>query len=329
MRRRIPAVGLAAAALLVISGLASTALAAGGTGGNLEGTFWVLTRYADGGTMVDVPASVEANATFDAGRIAGKGGCNGFGGDYTVNGASITFGPLISTMMACGAPQDDVEKAYYADLGKAATYTASWGVLTMYDASGAELLVFAAGTPVPLSGPTWHLASYNNGNQAVVGVVAGTDPTIIFGADGTTWGNATCNQFNGSYDANDGTIRIGPLASTRMACPTTEQQDQETAYLAALEASTTYAITGGTLELRDASGALQASFAAGAETPMPVDIGGGTGATEPTAPATSTAPTTDQGSVPAGAIAILAMIGAALLAVMVVLPLRAARSRSR
>jgi heat shock protein HslJ len=326
MRRRISAVGFAAAALMLISSLGSTALAAG-SGGTLEGTVWVLTRYADGGTMVDVPASVEATATFDAGRIAGKGGCNGFGGDYTVSGASITFGPLISTMMACGSPQDDVEKAYFADLGKAATYTASGGALTMYDASGAELLVFTAGVPVPLSGPTWHLASYNNGKQAVVGVVAGTDPTIIFGADGTTWGNATCNQFNGTYDANDPAIKIGPLASTRMACPTTEQQDQETAYLAALEAATTYAISGGTLELRDASGALQASFVAGAETPMPVDIGGGTGATEPTAPATSTTPDAGEGTLPTGALAILAILGAAFVAAAVILPLRTARNR--
>jgi len=194
----------------------------------------------------------------------------------------------------------------------------------MYDASGAEILAFTAGASVPLSGPTWHLVSYNNGKQAVVSVETGTDPTIIFGADGTTWGNATCNQFNGRYDANDGTIKIGPLASTRMACPTAEQQDQETAYLAALEAATTYAISGGALELRDASGALQASFIAAAETPMPVDIGGGTGATEPTAPATSTTPGGEQGGVPAGALAILA---AAFLATLVVLPLRAVRNR--
>ena len=326
MRRRISAVGFAAAALMLISSLGSTAFAAG-TGGTLEGNLWALTRYADGGAMVDVPASVEANATFAEGRIAGKGGCNGFGGDYTVNGASISFGPLLSTMMACGAPQDDVEKAYFADLGKAATYTATADALTMYDASGAEILVFTAGASVPLSGPTWHLVSYNNGKQAVVSVEAGTDPTIIFGADGTTWGNATCNQFNGRYDANDGTIKVGPLASTRMACPTAEQQDQETAYLAALEAATTYAITGGALELRDASGALQASFIAAAETPMPVDVGGGTGATEATAPATSTTPDGGQGNVPTGALAILGILGAAFVAAAVLLPLRAARNR--
>jgi len=327
MRRRISAVGFAAAALMLISSLGSTAFAASGTGGSLEGKLWVLTRYVDGGAMVDAPASVEANATFKDGRIAGKGGCNGFGGDYTVSGASITFGPLLSTMMACGAPQDDVEKAYFADLGKAATYTATADALTMYDASGAEILVFTAGASVPLSGPTWHLVSYNNGKQAVVSVAAGTDPTIIFGADGTTWGNATCNQFNGRYDANDGTIKIGPLASTRMACPTAEQQDQEAAYLAALEATTTYAITGGELELRDAAGALQASFIAAAETPMPVDIGGGTGATEPTAPATSTTPDGGQGSVPAGALAALAILAVAFLATVVVLPLRSVRDR--
>lgn len=326
MRRRISAVGFAAAALLLISGLGSSVLAAGGTGGTLQGPLWSLQRYANGSAMVDVPASVEANATFENSRIAGNGGCNRIGGDYTVDGASISFGPLMSTMMACGSPQDDVEKAYLAALGKAATFTATADTLTMYDASGAELLGFTATAPAPLLGTIWHLGSYNNGRQAVVGIEADTDPTAIFGGDGTLSGNATCNQFNGTFTATDGTVKIGPLATTLMACPTTEQQDQETAYLAALTASTTYTIQGSTLELRDASGALQASFTAGYQAPMPIDNGGGTGATTDTSvPQTSTAPADDgTGTIPAF---LLAIVAVAFVAAAVALPLRAARNR--
>jgi heat shock protein HslJ len=324
MRRRISAVGFAAAALMLISSLGSTAFAASGTGGTLEGPLWTLQRYATGGTMTDVPAGVDANASFADGRTAGKGGCNGFGGDYTVNGATISFGPLMSTMMACGSPQDDVEKAYFADLGNAATYTATADSLTMYDASGTEILVFAATMPAPLRGPTWHLVSYNNGKQAVVTVETGTDPTVVFGEDGTIWGNATCNQFNGTYAATESTIDVGPLATTRMACPTVEQQDQETAYLAALEAATTYTIQGSTLELRDASGALQASFTGVIAVPLPATLDESTGTTEATVPPTSTAPDADQGGMPAGVLAILAV---AFLAMMIVLPLRAVRNR--
>jgi heat shock protein HslJ len=324
MRRRISAVGFAAAALLLISGLGSSVLAAGGTGGTLQGPLWTLQRYANGSAMVDVPAGVEANATFENSRIAGNGGCNRFGGDYTVNGASISFGPLMSTMMACGSPQDDVEKAYLAALGKAATFTATADTLTMYDASGADLLVFTATMPAPLRGPTWHLVSYNNGKQAVVGIEAGTDPTAVFGDDGTISGLATCNQFNGTFSTTDGTIKIGPLATTLMACPTTAQQDQETAYLAALTASTTYTIQGSTLELRDASGALQASFTGVFAVPLPATLDESTGTTEATVPPTSTAPDADQGGMPAGVLAILAV---AFLATMIVLPFRAVRNR--
>jgi hypothetical protein len=60
---------------------------------------------------------------------------------------------------------------------------------------------------------------------------------------------------------------------------------------------------------------------------MPVDVGGGTGATEPTTPATSTAPNATEGGIPTGTLAILAVVVAAFVAAGVILPLRTARNR--
>ncbi len=38
------------------------------------------------------------------GHANGNGGCNGFGGDYTREGDTLTFSRMISTMMACTRP---------------------------------------------------------------------------------------------------------------------------------------------------------------------------------------------------------------------------------
>jgi heat shock protein HslJ len=77
-------------------------------------------------------------------------------------------------------------------------------------------------------------------------------------------GNGGCNQFNGPYAIDGDAIEIGPLVATKMACPAL---DQEGAYFAALEAATTWSISADQLELRDAEGALQVSFTAGASLP--------------------------------------------------------------
>jgi heat shock protein HslJ len=73
-------------------------------------------------------------------------------------------------------------------------------------------------------------------------------------------GNAGCNQYNGPVVVEGDSITIGPLASTKMACADQAAADQEAAFLAALEAATTFEVRNQTLELRDDDGALQVSF---------------------------------------------------------------------
>ncbi len=61
-------------------------------------------------------------------------------------------------------------------------------------------------------------------------------PYIQFGSDGRVSGNSGCNRFTGGYEAaEDGSIKIGPLAATRMACPEPEMA-AEAKFLAMLDA---------------------------------------------------------------------------------------------
>ena len=96
-----------------------------------------------------------------------------------------------------------------------------------------------------LLGPTWRLTSING--QAVV---AGTSVTAEFASEERVSGRAGCNLYFGSARAEDGgRLAVGPLASTMMACAPQSVMDQETQYLATLQAATSYSVSGGELRL--------------------------------------------------------------------------------
>jgi len=232
----------------------------GGTGGTIEGVTWVLKSYDVSGTQKDVPADVYADARFEAGKVSGSAGCNQYNGAAKISGVTIAVTGVSSTMMACPPPASDVETAYLANLNKAASFTATADSLTIFDASGATLLVYSAASGSALTEGQWLVTGYNNGQQAVVSVAAGSAPTAVFGTDGTVSGNATCNNFSGPYKIDGDKITIGPLASTMMACASEELSAQEAAYLAALQSAATYQVRGATLDLRTADDALAVTF---------------------------------------------------------------------
>jgi heat shock protein HslJ len=59
-------------------------------------------------------------------------------------------------------------------------------------------------------------------------------PTLSFLEAGKVSGNASCNRFTGPVELGGGTIHIGTLATTRMAC-LPDIAPQESAYLTALQ----------------------------------------------------------------------------------------------
>jgi heat shock protein HslJ len=106
----------------------------------------------------------------------------------------------------------------------------------------------------PLANTTWALQSLNI-NQLPVGVIQ----TINFSPASTVTGNGGCNQFNGPYTIGGQSLRIGPLATTSIACEEAVTT-QESAYLQALQSTTSYELAGNQLIMRDGSGREVARF---------------------------------------------------------------------
>lgn len=214
--------------------------AASAGGSDLIGTQWILTTL-NGAPLV---AGTTVTAQFDdQGRISGTGGCNSYSGSYTVDGSALTIGPnLISTMMACVAEGVmEQEAAYLAALPTVASYAVDGDTLTLSGADGSAVLVFQAQGNA-LAGVNWIVTGYNNGAEAVVSPMVGTEITLAFSADGSVSGNAGCNNYMGSYTLDGDKITIGPLATTRKMCAEDVMQ-QEALYIKALESSATWSVT--------------------------------------------------------------------------------------
>ena len=92
-------------------------------------------------------------------------------------------------------------------------------------------------------------AAYFVGSEWALTSLGGTPvnsdgvPTLAFAEAGKVSGNATCNRFTGPVELGDGTIRVGALATTKMAC-TPELAPQESAYLLALQNADKVAVEG-------------------------------------------------------------------------------------
>ena len=112
-----------------------------------------------------------------------------------------------------------------------------------------------------MGGTSWIVTGYNNGNQAVVSVVTGTQLTADFSSVGKLSGSAGCNNFSANYEVSGKSIKISSVASTlKMCVDLAGMMEQETQFLKAVETSSTYRIDGKQLELRTADSALAVTF---------------------------------------------------------------------
>lgn len=142
MKSFIAIVLLSVAAISCDSSKKSTAESASGAA--LKGTYWKLTEL--GGNPVTAREGVKEvylRISATDSTVQGNGGCNGFGGNYTLgNGDRIKFSRMISTMMACDGL--DVENALHRALENTDSYVINNDTLQLNRARMAPLARFVA-----------------------------------------------------------------------------------------------------------------------------------------------------------------------------------------
>lgn len=215
----------------------------------LAGTSWILSSLEGELPLEDTIVTLQFGLD---GAVSGSDGCNRFSGSYTQDGTTLTIAqPLASTMMACPDPIMAQAAAYQAALGRVNSFVASARQLVLF-ADGEIVATFVADVQ-DLAGTEWDVTMFNNGREAVVSLLEGTEITLFFGENGELSGNAGCNQYIGSFTTDGDTIQIGQLGSTIRFCAEPQgTMDQEQAFLAALQSAATFTIEGDTLEMRTA-----------------------------------------------------------------------------
>jgi heat shock protein HslJ len=219
---------------------------------SLDGSSWVLSSLP-GRTLV---ADSTPTAQFEAGRVAGSDGCNRYSMPYQLSDSQIRIGPVgPSTRMACPESTMEQAEAFISALIAARSVRQNDGGLELLDASNVVLARFAKQSQ-SLAGTSWTVTNVNNGRQAVVGVVTGSVLTIAFDEVGRAHGTTGCNQFTAAYTTEGNALRFSKVATTRRACADPALDEQEKAFLRAIESVTSIRFEGDRLDLLDRDGAM-------------------------------------------------------------------------
>ena len=117
-----------------------------------------------------------------------------------------------------------------------------------------------------LTGSQWLAEDVEGG-----GVVDGSHSTLEFAAADKVAGDTGCNRFMGPLAVEGTAIRLGPLATTRRACPAA-LMDQERRYLQALARATGLHMEGPRLVLTDESGTALVRYARLEATAPPLPV---------------------------------------------------------
>jgi putative lipoprotein len=101
---------------------------------SLANTQWRLVSFGAPGAETPVVEGSAITLEFKAeGEAGGSGGCNSYGGQYQVQGDTLSFGDVMSTLMACvdeGISQQ--EQAYFQALQTVGRFELAGDQLTIW-----------------------------------------------------------------------------------------------------------------------------------------------------------------------------------------------------
>jgi heat shock protein HslJ len=252
------AIGLAACGDDADSGQPPTTTSGASAPATLDGRDFIVTG-TEGRELV---AGTTVRFSFDDGRVGVNAGCNSMSGSYQLDGDELVVGAMASTEMACEPALMDQDQ-WLAELlqarprvavdGDRMTVTGQAAALTLTDRAVVE-------PDLPLEGTTWTLDGII-ARDAVSSVPGGVTATMEL-ANGMALVDTSCNTGSADAEVRADSIVFGPLALTKMACPS-EQTEVERAFVAVLMGEVAYEIEASSLTLRNGPNGLVFTGAAG------------------------------------------------------------------
>lgn len=190
----------------------------------LEGRTFVL-ESADGYSLV---ADTTANVSFASGEISFGAGCNGHFSEMSLDGDVLVVESFSSTAIGCAQELHEQDEWFAAFFSARPIVTLEDEQLTFTTAEATLVFIDdeVANPPPPLVGTVWEIWALIDGEVAQGGF--DVVPTVTFDSDGTVHVFSGCNNGEGEYEADDGTITFsGGIGYTEAGCPDAELTDVE------------------------------------------------------------------------------------------------------
>jgi putative lipoprotein len=131
--------GGGARAVALVAGIGLLMSANATAADRLVGRAW-LAEDIQGGGVID---NVQSKVVFEAGgKVTGSGGCNRLFGMAKIAGASLAFGSIGTTRMACAPAVMHQESKFLSALAATRTFRFDGPYLKFYDGAGVERIRF-------------------------------------------------------------------------------------------------------------------------------------------------------------------------------------------
>ena len=254
----VATIGAVAALTSVLAGCGSDD---GGSGaadgsatlGDLANATFLSTRVTKGGHDYPLVRGTRISLQFWDSRLSAQAGCNILGGDAALRDGVIDVGGSLSmTEMGC-AERLMRQDGWLADLlgnGPVATLKDDQLTLTSGDTVVEFLNEETANPDRSLTGTTWTLETLGGtaADSSAASVPSGVASTLSIDEDGRLSIMPGCNSGGGEATIGDGVINFGPIALTRMACPSAEMET-ENFVMRVIDGEVHYSIDADTLTL--------------------------------------------------------------------------------
>lgn len=223
----------------------------------LHDTTWIV---VDPVTHTD---TIEVVVAFADGAVSGFSGCNRFRGEYTFDGAALSFGALAGTMMACSDEAMALERDVLSRLAAVRRAMVGGDALAMLGEDGAVLLRLRPSSGDDVLGSWVVTGIHYPAREAIISARGELTLTI---EQGRIAGHGGCNTFGGPIAITGDTVRVGPLMSTRKFCGDEDADggpsvmEQEAALLAALEHADRFLLEGSRLTFVRPDGGISVSL---------------------------------------------------------------------
>ena len=213
---------------------------------NLNETSWELSQIIKRGKEQEFPQNANITINFADNKINGNSGVNSYFGGYKIKNNSILTANAATTLMAGPEELMKIEQRFLEILQNSPRITYSNTTLSLRSKNGEIWTFEKLDLKEKLIDTKWKLSEMGQTKLPEKEITISFDKNKVNG-------NSGVNNYFGSYEIKNNSIKIGPVGSTRMAGPENLMKI-ESEYLKLLQNSKTIKLVKNILTLTTSDG---------------------------------------------------------------------------